>query len=308
MTSASLPHTPILVKEFLSFFKDKEIKVFIDATLGAGGHSLALLENHPEIELLIGFDQDPYALEIASKRLEKYKNKLNLIHSNFSSIDQLDANIKADAIFADLGVSSMQLDIAQRGMSFSKLGPLDMRMNPQNPLTAEIIVNEWPLEKLEYIFKEFSEEQRWRLVAKTIIEARSKKRIQSTIELVDLLRPILKTNKKIHPATLVFQGLRIAVNDELQALALFLPQAIERLNCQGKLGILTFHSLEDRIVKNYFRQVGGYKGGKEHHYDFTKEDEVLIKILTKKPICPQEEEIALNPRARSAKMRFAEKI
>jgi 16S rRNA (cytosine1402-N4)-methyltransferase len=308
MTSASLPHTPILVEEFLSFFKDREIKIFIDATLGAGGHSLALLESHPEVELLIGFDQDPYALEIASKRLEKYKNKLKLVHANFSSIGSLDIDLKADGIFADLGVSSMQLDIAQRGMSFSKLGPLDMRMNPLNSLTAEIIINQWPLEKLEYIFREFSEEPRWRLVAKTIVEARDNKPIKTTLDLVELLKPILKTHKKIHPATLVFQGLRIAVNDELQALSNFLPEAIKRLNPEGKLGILTFHSLEDRIVKNYFRQIGGYKGGKEHHYDFTKEEEHLIKILTKKPICPQEKEIAQNPRARSAKMRFAEKI
>lgn len=308
MTSPTIPHIPILVKEILSLLKDKSIKIVIDATLGAGGHSLALLENHPEIECLIGFDQDPYALEIASKRLEKYSHKIKLIHANFSQIDQLNHDISADLIFADLGVSSMQLDIAARGLSFSKLGPLDMRMNTQSALTAEIIVNQWPIEELEHIFREFAEEPRWRLAAKTIVEQRAKKPIKTTFDLVEVLKPILKTHKKIHPATLVFQGLRIAVNKELESLSHFLPKAVRRLNPSGMLGLLTFHSLEDRIVKNYFRQVGGYKGGKEHHYDFTKEEEPLIKIVTKKPICPQENEIAQNPRARSAKMRFAEKI
>jgi 16S rRNA (cytosine1402-N4)-methyltransferase len=308
MTSHSLPHTPILVDEFLSFFKDRKLNIFIDATLGAGGHSLAILENHPEIEWLLGFDQDPYALEIASKRLKSFSSKIKLIHGNFSQLSEVTAGIQADGLFADLGVSSMQLDIAERGLSFNKMGPLDMRMNTEAPLTAEEIVNTWSLDRLEYIFRELAEEPRWRLVAKTIFEERGKKPIKTTLDLVNLLKPILKSYKKIHPATLVFQGLRIAVNGELDALSEFLPQAIEKLNPKGRLGILTFHSLEDRIVKNYFREVSGYKGGKEHHYDPFKEDKILIEILTKKPISPTDKEIALNPRARSAKMRFIEKI
>jgi 16S rRNA (cytosine1402-N4)-methyltransferase len=308
MTSHSLPHIPILSKEFLSFFENKKIEVFIDCTVGAAGHSLAMLEAHPEIELLIGYDQDPYALEIASKRLINFKSKIKLIHSNFSNLNQLDTSVKADGIFADLGVSSMQLDIASRGLSFQKMGPLDMRMDTTQELTAAIIVNTWDTEDLEFIFREYAEEPRWRFVAKTIVESRLKQPIKTTLDLVDLLKPHLKTYKKIHPLTLVFQGLRIAVNNELKSLERFLPIAIHRLKHEGLIGILTFHSLEDRIVKNFFREQSGYKGGKEHHFDFTKEDKALINILTKKPLCPSEKEISVNPRARSAKMRFAKKI
>lgn len=310
MTSPSLPHTPILVDEFLSFFKDMKLKVFIDATLGAGGHSLALLKTHPELELLIGLDQDPLALEIASNRLSPFASKIQLIRGNFRHIKILSPCASVDGIFADLGVSSMQLDRGERGLSFSKEGPLDMRMDPSLPLTAEEIINHWSQDQLETIFREYAEEKRWRLVAKIVIEERKKQPIKTTLDLVKILKPILPYNpkKQINPCTLVFQGLRIAVNHELEALEEFLPAAIDLLAPSARLGLLSFHSLEDRIAKNYFRKVSGYKGGKEHSYDPDKEEKPQVRLLTKKPISPSDEEIALNPRSRSAKMRFVEKL
>lgn len=301
-------HTPILVDELLDITKNTQLHTVIDATVGAGGHLFALLENHPEIQKAIAFDQDIHALNISRERLKPFESKVIFVNKNFNEIDTLDNSIKADLIFADIGVSSMQLDTAERGMSFNKLGPLDMRMNTQDNLTAEIIVNQWSQEKLEKIFKEFGEEPRWRLAAKIICEERSKKAIKTTLDLVNVLKPYIKSVKKIHPLTLIFQGLRIAVNRELEVLASFLPKAVNRLNPQGKIGIITFHSLEDRIVKNYFRTISGYKGGREASEFYFEESEPLIEILTKKPICPNDAEIAINPRARSAKMRFAQKI
>ncbi|MDR3624963.1 MAG: 16S rRNA (cytosine(1402)-N(4))-methyltransferase RsmH [Chlamydiales bacterium] len=313
MSNFHFPHIPILVNEFLHQFKEKKITTFIDATLGAAGHSCALLEKHPEIELLIGIDQDTKALEIASKRLAPFANKTHLIHGNFQKIQSLITPFspkKISGIFADLGVSSMQLDQAERGMSFSKEGPLDMRMDQTQKLTAREIVNTWPQRELEYIFREYGEEPKWKLVAHAVIQARNEKELTTTLDLTKALKTTLFFNprKPIHPCTLVFQSLRIAVNQELKALEEFLPAAFDLLELGGILGVLSFHSLEDRIVKNYFREISGYKGGREHDYDPNKFQKANALLLTKKPICANEEEITYNPRSRSAKMRFIEKI
>jgi 16S rRNA (cytosine1402-N4)-methyltransferase len=289
-------HTPILVSEFLSFFAGKKIRFFVDGTIGAGGHAEAILHTHPEIEKFFGIDRDPEALKIAGKRLEPFKNKINLIHASYHEMDTLVPR-GIDGIFLDLGVSSMQLDCPEKGFSLYKDGPLDMRMNPDDDLDAATIVNTCSEQELGRIFREFGEEPRWKRAAKSIIEARKKKKITTTLQLTTILSQALswsgRKSKKIHPATLVFQALRIAVNNELKILEDGLSKALALLAPCGRIGVISFHSLEDRIVKNVFKK---------------KALEKSVSILTKKPIVASKEEIQNNPRSRSAKLRFVEKI
>ena len=289
------PHQSVLASEFLSFFEGRKISFFVDGTLGAGGHAFALLEAHPEIELLIGLDQDESALAIAEKRLQPYKSKIRLIQSNFRHIKK-HVSRPVQGIFLDLGVSSMQLDEGERGFSFNKEGPLDMRMDPDLKLDATKIVNTFSEKELATIFWEYGEESRSRKVAKAIVEARKKKKIKTTTDLAEILKPVLtwsgRKRKNIHPFTLVFQALRICVNEELKVISEVIPDSIELLETGGRLGIISFQSLEDRIVKETFRNLAHEK---------------KVQLLTKKPIVPQEKEVDDNPRSRSAKMRFLEK-
>lgn len=286
-------HCPVLLNEFLSFFAERPIKRFVDGTLGAGGHAKALLDSHREIELFIGIDQDPLSLKLAETTLESHREKVKLIAGNFRHLSRL-VQEPVDGIFLDIGVSSMQLDIAEKGFSFTKDGPLDMRMDPDLPLTASKIINTFSEKELADIFWLYGEERRSRRAAKAIVEARRKKKILTTFELCEVLKPVLtwggRDRRHIHPMTLVFQALRIKVNEELEALNEVITAATALLNPGGRLGIITFHSLEDRIVKERFR-----------------EKNAGITVLTKKPIMPTKEEIAKNSRSRSAKMRFLEK-
>lgn len=289
-------HTSILLDQFLAFFADLSIHRFIDGTLGAGGHAFALLEAHPEIEQFFGMDRDPEALEIARKRLEPFEKKITLIHANFTEMsNQIMAPL--DGIFLDLGVSSMQLDRPEKGFSFSKEGPLDMRMDPTSDLDAETVVNTYSEKDLARIFFEYGEEPRARKAAKAIVVARRKKRLRTTTDLTEALKTVLtwsgRRGKKIHPMTLVFQALRIYVNHELKDIEEVLPKGVDMLKSGGRLGVISFHSLEDRIVKHMFRRFATEK---------------KVKVLTKKPIVPNREEIRHNPRSRSAKMRFVEKL
>lgn len=290
-------HAPILVETFLSFFQDKHIRIFVDGTVGAGGHAKALLESHPEIELFYGLDQDPLALEIAGNTLQSFSHKVRLLHGNFRNIHELVPENELDGAFLDLGVSSMQLDRPEKGFSFYKEGPLDMRMDATQELHAAFVVNKFSEKNLGQIFKELGEEPKWRAAAKAVIEARQKKKLETTTDLTDALKHVLtwggRGGKKIHPATRVFQGLRIFVNDELGAIEKGIPAIIEKLAPEGRLGVIAFHSLEDRIVKNTFKQVAMEKRG---------------LILTKKPLIALADELKKNPRSRSAKMRFLEKI
>ncbi|MFA6119354.1 MAG: 16S rRNA (cytosine(1402)-N(4))-methyltransferase RsmH [Parachlamydiales bacterium] len=284
-------HFPVLLKEFLEAFKEMEIETFFDGTLGAAGHAKAILEEHPEIDIFIGCDQDKEALEIANENLKPYMNKVRMIHSNFRYINKIldEMNIKyCDGIFFDLGVSSMQFDVGDRGFSFRFDAPLDMRMNKSEELTARIIINEWPESELEKIFRLYGEESKSKKAAKQIVDNRKRKKINTTFELLEVLEPVLGKRRKIHPATKIFQALRICVNDELNILKEGLNDAIGRLSIDGRIVVISFHSLEDRIVKNTF-----------------KEDDRL-EIITKKPIAPPYYE--KNRRARSAKMRIAKRI
>ncbi|NGX53695.1 MAG: Ribosomal RNA small subunit methyltransferase H [Chlamydiae bacterium] len=288
-------HKPVLLEEILSFLEGREVHTVVDGTVGAGGHSQALLEAHPEIEKLVGVDQDPEALAIASETLEPWKDKVVFVQSNFRDLKELVQEFgPIDGILLDVGVSSTQLDQPERGFSLSQDGPLDMRMDPEAFLDAATIINTFSERELGKIFRDYGEERRWRAAAKAIVEGRRKKKIKTTQELAQVLKGVLPwRGRKIHPLTLVFQGLRIRVNEELKVLEEVLPQAVELLQPGGRLCVISFHSLEDRIVKNSFRTMA-------------KEKEV--QILTKKPMIASREEIRRNPRSRSAKLRVVERL
>lgn len=307
-----MSHISVLLEEMLSSFSEQKLKVFVDATLGAGGHSEAFLRAHHEITLLIGIDQDPIAREIAKQRLAPWKERVHIVSGNFSDLKRhlTDLNISAiDGIIFDLGVSSMQLDQPEKGFSFMRDGPLDMRMDPTAELTAAQIVNEWSEAELGRVFRDYGEEKYWRRAAGGIIRARQEKPITTTLELAEILKQCLPFNKKkaIHPATLIFQGLRICVNKELKVIEDVLPVAIDYLVSGGRLGVISFHSLEDRIVKNVLRYAADDKISTSGQSGLFLDKEPLINLITKKPIAPSDEEIALNPRSRSAKLRVAEK-
>ncbi len=311
--STNPAHKSVLLHEVCQFFRDCSIKSFVDATLGAGGHAEAILKEHPEIEIFIGMDQDPMALEIAQKRLEPWNNKVLLIHTNFEEMKNhlIKAGLqKVDGILMDLGVSSMQLDQPEKGFSFMKEGPLDMRMNPDNPLTAAEIVNTWSEKELGKIFRDYGEERQWRTAARVIVQARSKSPLQTTLQLEKILYPALSRGAKkgIHPATLVFQALRIAVNRELEVFEQILPEAISCLAQGGRLAVISFHSLEDRLAKTLTRFAASDKYDTSGIGGVFLNKEPLVRLLTRKPIVASEEEIHHNPRSRSAKLRVIEKL
>ncbi len=303
-----MAHQPVLLQEILSFFDGKEIKRYIDGTLGAGGHAAAILEAHPEIEEFIGIDQDPEAIAIAKQKLAPWNDKVKIIYGNFTDVLE---TIKGpiDGILLDLGVSSMQLDRPEKGFSFMREGPLDMRMDPNSPLTAAAIINGWSEHEIARIIRDYGEEKKWRAAARAIVAARQKEPIVTTLQLEQLLYPVLRTHQKgIHPLTLTFQALRIAVNRELERLEKSIPLAVKLLPAGGLLGIISFHSLEDRIVKNTFRYQASDKEDTSGYRGLFIDKQPIVKILTRKPVEPSPEEIEFNPRSRSSKLRFIEKL
>lgn len=297
-------HVPVLMNEVLAVFEKRKIRHFFDGTLGAGGHAQQLLEAHPEIEAYIGCDRDPEALEIARSVLKEWEKKVWFLHGSHGEVEEHLKEVGVDCVdglLIDAGVSSMQLDRPERGFSFQGDGPLDMRMDPEAELTAERIVNRWKEEDLERILREYGEEPRARAIARAIGKARKRKPICTTRELLEVIKPVARGKKHLHPATLTFQALRIAVNQELKALERGISKGIEVLCSRGRMAIIAFHRLEDRIAKSAFRL-------QEWHESKRGEVSGCLKILTKKPIGPTQEEIKENPRCRSAKLRAAEKI
>ncbi|MGR3912639.1 MAG: 16S rRNA (cytosine(1402)-N(4))-methyltransferase RsmH [Candidatus Rhabdochlamydia sp.] len=298
-------HTSVMLEECLKGFEGCHLPVFFEGTVGAGGHAEAILSAHPEIERYIACDQDPEALELAKERLTPWKDKVEFVRANFKDLDEVlkARNVEwVNGFFFDFGVSSMQLDQGEKGFSFMREGPLDMRMDPDGQLTAKEVVNSYSEKKLGEIFQTVGEEPHWRKAARAIISARKNKPIETTQELSCLMTEALafKRGGKLHPATLVFQALRIVVNQELEAIEIGLKKALDFLTPQGRVGTIAFHSLEDRIVKNMFRSAcfkPKSKAGKG-----------FLNLLTKKPWMPSFKEAKKNPRSRSAKMRFAEKI
>ena len=292
-------HVPVLLKEAIDFLAVKRGGTYLDATVGLGGHSLEIARRLGAPGHLIGFDKDPAALEIAQKRLMPADRQpvsdwptITLLHRSFAELANGQRPATIDGILADLGVSSLQLGDPARGFSFQAEGPLDMRMNPMSGDTAEQVVNHIDERELADVIYEFGEERRSRRIARAIVRSRP---IQTTKQLVDVVSAAARSMKheRIHPATRTFQALRIFVNRELDDLKALLEAAPRVLKPGGRLVVISFHSLEDRIVKDATRE-----GAKQGWY----------KLLGRKPVTASEEEIDRNPRSRSAKMRAVERI
>jgi 16S rRNA (cytosine1402-N4)-methyltransferase len=298
-------HEPVLVEEILEIFRNKKIEVFLDGTIGAGSHAKEILAAHPEIKKYIGLDQDMNAIALAEKNLFSWKDKVELIYGNFSKLTEFLKTIQIkclDGCLFDIGVSSMQLDNKERGFSFRFDAPLDMRMDQNNPVTAKDIVNTFSEKKLSEIFWEFGEEWQGKKAAREIVNYRKIHKIETTKQLADLLQKTLRRRKNIHPATLVFQALRIYINDELENLKKGLLAGVDKLCSEGIFAAISFHSLEDRIVKNVFRDKAKKVKSKE---GIVTQD---FKVLTKKPIVPTIKEKKKNPRSRSSKLRAIKKM
>ena len=286
-------HVPVLLKEAIDFLAVQRGGTYLDATVGLGGHSYEIAKRLGAPGHLIGFDKDPAALERARERLREFDEppQITLIHGSFAEVRERIAPASLDGLMADLGVSSLQLGNAARGFSFQAEGPLDMRMNPMSGETAEQVVNHLDERELADVIYEFGEERRSRRIARAIVRSRP---IRTTKQLVEVISTAARSMKheRIHPATRTFQALRIFVNRELDDLKALLEAAPSVLKPGGRLVVISFHSLEDRIVKDALR------GGKDKYFS----------VLTKKPLTASEEEIDRNPRSRSAKMRAAERI
>lgn len=307
-------HYSVLNRETIEGLNIKEDGIYVDCTLGGAGHSKKILERLSDKGKLIAFDQDLVAIENAKKELEQYKDKVILIHNNFSQLEnelnRLSIN-EVDGIVFDLGVSSPQLDEAERGFSYQHDAPLDMRMDQTNSLKAYDVVNEWPYEDLVRIFFHYGEEKFSKQVARLIEKRRNEQPIETTYELVEIIKdaiPAFARRKGGHPAKRIFQAIRIAVNDELNVFEDALHQAARVLSIGGRIAVITFHSLEDRICKQSMKRWSTSP-------NIPKEIPILpenltppFKLITKKPITPSEEELEQNRRSRSAKLRIAEKI
>lgn len=291
-------HKPVLLDSVLSQLTLKAGQIVIDGTVGSGGHAEAILKAISPEGILIGLDQDEEALKRSEECLKRVGGKFILKHSNFRNLDQVLSilNIhKVHAVLLDIGVSSDQLGDPKRGFSFQAEGPLDMRMDQAEGLPAGILVAEASVEELTSIFRNFGEERYARKIAYAIVRERTKKPIETTRalkELIERVTPARYRYGRIHPATRVFQAIRIAVNDELGALREGLPKAFEALERNGRLAVISFHSLEDRLVKRFFIE---------------KKNLGVGAIVTKKPIVPSDQEMEANPRARSAKLRVIER-
>ena len=307
-------HVPVMLNEILSFIpKEKKINL-IDATFGGGGYSRAILKNF-NIKNLIAIDRDPIS-KIFYDELRKDFDNIELFNQKFSKLDELLKNSehfkeKYDVIIFDLGVSSNQIDNPERGFSFQQDGPLDMKMGSSN-LNAFEVINSFDEKRLSDIFYQFGEEKYSRKIAKNIVINRTKKTIQNTLELSEIIKksvPARNNFKKIHPATKTFQALRIFINDELNELKIALEKSENLLVKNGLLIIVSFQSLEDRIVKDFFNHKSGKRWRSSRHLpDLADLGPTTLKIITKKPLRPKDVEINNNPRSRSAKLRVAQKI
>jgi len=304
-------HQPVLVGETLEWLEARRGGLFVDATVGLGGHAEALLAASPEVQL-VGIDRDTAALERSAARLAPFGERVRLVHANFQDFEQTLSGLEIRGgiagVLADLGVSSLQLETPGRGFSFRFDGPLDMRMGLSDT-TASDLVNQASEEDLETIFREHGEERQARRIARAIGRARAEQPIETT---GDLRRLIARAKggaahgEKIDPATRVFQALRIEVNRELAGLDRFIDEAVRLLDADGRLVVISYHSLEDRIVKNTLRDLA--RGEIDLVTGRSRSESQLIEVLTRKPQRPTEAEVDLNPRSRSAKLRAARRL
>jgi len=307
----NLGHVPVMLQEVVDQLVVKIGSIYVDCTIGLGGHTLGILEADPKASVL-GIDVDSQALAIANENLKNYGDRVSLINGNFTdliSLLDLHGISEVDGVLMDLGVSSIQLDTPDRGFSFRYNANLDMRMDQKADRPISYELNKESIDKLTEIIKEFGEERWAKRIARNIVTARERSPITTTRQLAEIIeKSVPRSNESIHPATRTFQALRIYKNNELENLKSGLEQAIRILRSGGRICVISFHSLEDRIVKNTFRTL-------EHGCICSPKIPIcicgqkpVIKIITKKPITPNDEEVEINPRSRSSKMRVAEKL
>lgn len=328
MGAIHFEHEPVLLAESTAFLDPARGGTFVDCTLGLGGHALHLLSRFPAVDLL-GIDRDPEALELARERLARFGDRARLVHGEFARLDEIldRQGLRTVAgIFADLGVSSLQLEKAGRGFSLKREGRLDMRMGSAGEdagghgeqrggqLTAWDVVNTYPEERLVEILRRYGEERQARRIARALIRQRSQAAIETTYQLRDIIhrakaggrRGPHKHGRSVDAATKVFQALRIEVNQELTQLEHLLRRAIERLEVDGRLVLISYHSLEDRIVKNILREAE--RGDVDPVTGKSRAETQVLEVLTRKPVRPGDEEVARNPRSRSARLRAARRL
>lgn len=301
-------HEPVLLQQVIDYLRPSPDAWFFDATLGGGGHTEALLQRGANV---VAMDQDPVAIAHATSRLRAHAGRFSVLRGNFRHFEEVLGEIgikQFDGILADIGVSSKQLDDVSKGFSFMHDGPLDLRMDPDGPQTAADLVNTLSEEDLMRIFFDYGEEPKARRIARGIVQARAVKSIRTTLELAQIVEKASPRTGKRHPATLVFQALRIAVNDELGALQDFLKVAPKWLKPGGKLAIISFHSLEDRIVKHTFQKYATAELDRPEWPAPRPNPDFCLRLLTRKPVEATPEELKANPRARSARLRVAERI
>lgn len=288
-------HDSVLLREVVDLLVTDRDGVYLDGTVGLGGHAEAILQSLSARGKLLGTDMDPEALERSTERLRPFAGRLRLVRANFRNLGQiLDAegvSLLSGALF-DLGVSSLQLDKASRGFALRLEGPLDMRLDPESKLTAARICNEWPAEQIELLLREYGEERAAKRIARLIVDARKERPFETTLQLAELIEKRIPRQGKIHPATKTFMALRIAVNQELENLTRGIESVVSRTAPGGRIAVISFHSLEDRIVKNLFRSLA---------------DHGEVRPITVSPVSPGEEELGRNPRARSSKLRVVER-
>ncbi|WP_300278230.1 16S rRNA (cytosine(1402)-N(4))-methyltransferase RsmH [Peptacetobacter sp.] len=306
-------HVSVLLNECIDNLNIKPDGVYVDCTMGGAGHSKEIVKKLSKDGLFIGFDQDKNAIATAKERLAEYSDRVKFVHSNFENIKEELEKIgvyKIDGVLADLGVSSHQLDEADRGFSYMQDAPLDMRMDIRKDFSAYNVVNEYTEDELAEIIKKYGEDNWAKRIAKFIVEAREENPIKTTGELVDIIKKAIPKKARIdgpHPAKRTFQAIRIEVNNELGVITKMIKDACSIMNTGGRICIITFHSLEDRIVKNEFKYLS-LDCICPPEIPFCQCDKVSeVKVITRKPILPSKEEIEENPRSRSAKLRVAEK-
>ena len=307
-------HKSVLLQECIDALNIRPDGIYLDGTLGGAGHSSQIARRLTEGGRLIGVDRDRTALAAAKERLAPYADRVTLVHSNFAEIDAILDSLgipAVDGMLFDLGVSSPQLDDASRGFSYMADAPLDMRMDKDDALTAGEVVNTWPQGELRRILYDYGEERYAPQIAAAICRAREKAPVETTLELVDIIRsamPAQALREKQHPAKRSFQAIRIAVHDELGAVSRMMQAAVGRLNPGGRLAVITFHSLEDRIVKSEMQQAARGCTCPPEFPVCVCGKKPLVKLVTRKPIVSGPAELEENPRARSAKLRVAEKL
>ena len=306
-------HIPVMQEEVLAFLRPQSGARLLDGTLGGGGHALTLLEATAPDGMLIGIDQDAAALSLATRRLALFRQRCLFVHENFSNASAVLRDVQwegVDGVLLDLGFSSLQIEDGDRGFSFLRPGPLDMRMDRDQNLQATDVVNRSSEETLRKILREFGEEPAARSLARALVRERSLAPLQTTTDLVQVIDRVIRRSPRVHlhPATRAFQALRIAVNGELEHLSTFLREGYRLLRPRGRMVILSYHSLEDRLVKDAFRRWAATCLCPPQLQVCSCQWSPQVRILTSKPLTPTPEEVARNPRARSARLRAVERL